>query len=77
VIEQSGTGIALRADGIALHRAAVGDRYVMELMDKKGLTLGGESSDISSVGPHLDCDAIISALQVLAEMVRPVRACML
>jgi phosphoglucosamine mutase len=71
VMSNLGLELALQAEGIALHRAAVGDRYVMELMDKEGLTLGGESSghiiclDRTSTG-----DAIISALQVLAEMVK-------
>jgi phosphoglucosamine mutase len=71
VMSNLGLELALQAQGIALHRAAVGDRYVMELMDREGLTLGGESSghiiclDRTSTG-----DAIISALQVLAEMVK-------
>ncbi|MGB0721488.1 MAG: phosphoglucosamine mutase [Gammaproteobacteria bacterium] len=60
---------ALRDQGIALHRAKVGDRYVMEVLKEKGLVLGGESSG------HIICldrtttgDGTISALQVLAAM---------
>jgi phosphoglucosamine mutase len=61
---------ALAEKGIRLHRAQVGDRYVMELLQMEGLVLGGESSG------HIICleqtttgDGIISALQVLAAMV--------
>ncbi|MHB8746547.1 MAG: phosphoglucosamine mutase [Gammaproteobacteria bacterium] len=70
VMSNLGLELALQAAGIRLHRAAVGDRYVMECMDQEGLTLGGESSghiiclDRTSTG-----DAIVSALQVLAEIV--------
>ena len=60
---------ALAAKGIELHRAQVGDRYVMEVLKRQGLSLGGESSG------HIICleqtttgDGIVSALQVLAAM---------
>ncbi|NOY63763.1 MAG: phosphoglucosamine mutase [Gammaproteobacteria bacterium] len=60
---------ALRERSIEFVRAAVGDRYVMEMLKRHGGVLGGESSG------HIICldrtttgDAIISALQVLAEM---------
>ena len=62
---------ALRAEGIAFDRAAVGDRYVMEMLKATGGILGGESSghiiclDRTSTG-----DGIVSALQVLAAMIR-------
>ncbi len=62
---------ALKAMGIPLFRANVGDRYVMELLAEKKGMLGGEGSG------HIICldktttgDGIISALQVLAEMQR-------
>ncbi len=71
-----GLELALRERGIALHRAKVGDRYVMEQLLGKGLSLGGESSG------HLICldrtttgDGIVSALQVLAAMLA--RGCQL
>lgn len=61
---------ALADKGIRLHRAQVGDRYVMEMLQREGLLLGGESSG------HIICldrtttgDGIVSALQVLAAMV--------
>ncbi|RRQ20724.1 phosphoglucosamine mutase [Thiohalobacter thiocyanaticus] len=62
---------ALQAIGIPLRRARVGDRYVLELLQSQGWVVGGESSghiiclDRTSTG-----DGIVSALQVLYEMVR-------
>ncbi len=61
---------ALRALDVPLHRARVGDRYVMEMLQAEGCVIGGESSghiiclDRTSTG-----DGIVSALQVLCEMV--------
>lgn len=61
---------ALIADGIDFVRAKVGDRYVMELLNKNDWNFGGESSG------HLICldknstgDGIIAALQVLSVLV--------
>jgi len=61
---------ALSKKGITLHRAGVGDRYVMEMLIQHNCILGGESSG------HIICldrtttgDGIVSALQVLAEIV--------
>jgi len=60
---------ALRTQGIEFKRAAVGDRYVMEMLRQGGWTLGGESSghiiclDRTSTG-----DGIVAALQVMAEV---------
>lgn len=62
---------ALKAIGVQLLRANVGDRYVMELLTEKKGMLGGEGSG------HIICldktttgDGIVAALQVLAEMQR-------
>lgn len=61
-----GLEIALQRDGIDFKRAKVGDRYVMELLNSGGWTLGGESSghiiclDRTSTG-----DGIVAALQVV------------
>jgi phosphoglucosamine mutase len=47
-------------------RAKVGDRYVLELLQKKGWQLGGETSGhILCLDRHTTGDGIISALQVL------------
>ncbi len=62
-----GLELAIKKLGLGFERAAVGDRYVLELMKQKGWNLGGESSG------HIICmdrtttgDGIVSALQVLA-----------
>jgi len=60
---------ALAKLGVELKRAAVGDRYVMEMMQQHDSLLGGEGSG------HIICrdrtttgDGIVSALQVMAEL---------
>jgi phosphoglucosamine mutase len=60
---------ALEKFDMALHRAKVGDRYVMEKLQQLGGQLGGEASG------HIICldktttgDGIVAALQVLAEI---------
>ena len=62
---------ALGELGIRLHRARVGDRYVLEMMKRHGALLGGETSG------HIICldrvstgDGIVSALQVLLALHR-------
>jgi phosphoglucosamine mutase len=50
-------------------RASVGDRYVLELLQKNGWQLGGEGSGhIICTDKHTTGDGIISALQVLYAM---------
>ena len=57
---------ALKAMQIPFHRAAVGDRYVLEQLLAKGWQLGGENSGhIVCLDKHTTGDGIISALQVL------------
>jgi phosphoglucosamine mutase len=75
VMSNLGLEKALQSDGIALKRAKVGDRYVMELLQQGGWTIGGESSG------HIICldrtttgDGIVSALQVLYAMFRSHRS---
>ncbi len=62
---------ALQSHDISFSRANVGDRYVLELLKKNSSLLGGESSG------HIICldrtttgDGIVSALQILAAMVK-------
>ena len=56
----------LKALGVPFHRAAVGDRYVLEQLLAKGWQLGGESSGhIVCLDKHTTGDGIVSALQVL------------
>ena len=57
---------ALGAIKIPFERAKVGDRYVMELMQKRGWRLGGENSGhILCLDQHSTGDGTIAALQVL------------
>ena len=57
---------ALRQLQIPFERSNVGDRYVLELLNKNGWQLGGESSGhIVCLDKHTTGDGIISALQVL------------
>ncbi len=50
-------------------RSAVGDRYVLEMLNKRGWQLGGENSGhIVCLDQHTTGDGIVSALQVLAAL---------
>jgi len=71
VMSNLGLEHALAEIGIPFRRAAVGDRYVLELLRETGGVLGGEASG------HLLCldktttgDGLVSALQVIAVMRR-------
>ncbi len=56
---------------IDFRRSKVGDRYVMEMLKETGWLLGGESSGhILCLDLHTTGDGIVSALQVLAAIVR-------
>jgi phosphoglucosamine mutase len=66
-----GLELALRELGIGFRRARVGDRYVLAMLKETGGVIGGETSG------HVLCldrattgDALVSALQVLAEVRR-------
>jgi phosphoglucosamine mutase len=60
---------ALEGMGIGFARAAVGDRYVLELLRSRGWLYGGENSGhIICLDRHTTGDGIVSALQVLAAM---------
>lgn len=62
---------ALQARGVAFVRAKVGDRYVLEELEKKGWLLGGESSGhLLALDKHSTGDGLISALQVLQACAR-------
>ncbi len=62
---------ALADLGIALERAPVGDRYVLEKLVDRGWHVGGENSGhIICLDKHTTGDAIIAALQVLTALRR-------
>ena len=66
-----GMELAIKELGLEFARSDVGDRYVLETLNENGWLIGGESSG------HIICldrtttgDGIISALQVLAYLVK-------
>ena len=63
--------LALRARGVEFVRAKVGDRYVLEELDKRGWLLGGEGSGhLLALDKHTTGDGLVSALQVLKACAR-------
>jgi phosphoglucosamine mutase len=66
VMSNIGLEIALRDRGIEMVRTAVGDKYVMEEMVKRGFALGGEQSGHVIFSDHLFTgDGLATALNVL------------
>jgi phosphoglucosamine mutase len=67
VMSNAGLDHYLQSQSLKLARSAVGDRYVLEEMQKGGFNVGGEQSghiilsDVSTTG-----DGLVAALQVLA-----------
>ena len=75
VMSNLGLELALRREGIEFRRGPVGDRYVLGLMRESGSVLGGETSGhILVLDRTTTGDALVSALQVLAEMVQTGRS---
>ena len=69
VMSNIGLEIALRDSRIDLVRCAVGDKYVMEEMIKRHLSIGGEQSGHIIFSEHLFTgDGIVTALSVLRVM---------
>ena len=61
-----GVELALAARGVGFVRAKVGDRYVLEELEKNKWLLGGEGSGhLLALDKHTTGDGIITALQVL------------
>src|SRR5216683_1408194 len=67
-----GLEIALRKSGIRMLRANVGDKYVLEEMQKGGAVLGGEQSGhiIFRDGEATTGDGLLTALRVMETMAR-------
>jgi len=67
VMSNQGLEDYLQEEGLKLYRSNVGDKYVLEIMDREGINFGGEQSghvivhDFAKTG-----DGLVSALQVLA-----------
>ena len=63
--------VALKARGVQFVRAKVGDRYVLEELEKHRWMLGGEGSGhLLALDKHTTGDGLISALQILQACVR-------
>ena len=63
--------LALQKKGVEFVRTKVGDRYVLEELEKRGWLLGGEGSGhLLALDKHTTGDGLISALQVLQACVR-------
>lgn len=55
--------------GVAMHRADVGDRYVLEMMRQKGCNLGGEQSGhMIILDSNTTGDGLLTALELLRAM---------
>ncbi len=71
VMSNLGLTKAMQANGISVLHTAVGDRYVLEELTDKALTLGGEQSghvimtEFATTG-----DGILTGLHIVAEMAR-------
>ncbi|MFN7095221.1 MAG: phosphoglucosamine mutase, partial [Burkholderiales bacterium] len=62
---------ALNSQGFELVRTKVGDRYVLEELHRRNWSIGGEASGhILCLDKHSTGDGIISALQVLAAIIK-------
>ncbi|MES2482218.1 MAG: phosphoglucosamine mutase [Pseudomonadota bacterium] len=63
--------LALRRRGVEFVRAKVGDRYVLEELERRGWLLGGEGSGhLLALDKHTTGDGLVSALQVLNACMR-------
>lgn len=70
VMSNLGFSLMCKANGIALERTKVGDRYVLERMKEIGANLGGEQSGhIIFLDENTTGDGLLSALHLLEVMV--------
>jgi phosphoglucosamine mutase len=75
VMSNLGLRVAMAEHGITLLQTAVGDRYVLETLNEKKLSLGGEQSghvimsDFATTG-----DGILTGLHLLSEIARTGRS---
>jgi phosphoglucosamine mutase len=69
VMSNLGLEVALGTLGVPFARSNVGDRHVMELLKKKGWSIGGEGSGhVLNLAAASTGDGIVAGLQVLAAM---------
>ncbi|NHI17667.1 phosphoglucosamine mutase [Microbacterium excoecariae] len=71
VMSNLGLVRAMTERGIRVVQTAVGDRYVLEVMNRDGFTLGGEQSGHVIMGAHSTTgDGLLTGLQLASEMAR-------
>ena len=71
VMSNLGLKVAMAEHGITLLQTAVGDRYVLEALNEKNLSLGGEQSGHVIMSQFATTgDGILTGLHLLAEMAR-------
>jgi phosphoglucosamine mutase len=71
VMSNMGLRLACARYGFNNHAAQVGDRYVLEEMQRTGAVLGGEDSGhLIFLDHHTTGDGILTALQLIAAMLR-------
>lgn len=70
IMSNMGLSVACKKYGFRNHAAKVGDRYVLEDMQRLGATLGGEESGhVIFLDRHTTGDGILTAMQLLAAMI--------
>ncbi len=71
IMSNLGLRIACKRYGFKHHAAKVGDRYVLEDMQRLGAIIGGEESGhVIFLEHHTTGDGILTALQLLAAMIK-------
>jgi phosphoglucosamine mutase len=71
VMSNLGLHRAMSAHGIRVETTAVGDRYVLERMNERGFSLGGEQSGHVIMSEYATTgDGVLTGLHLVAEMAR-------
>jgi phosphoglucosamine mutase len=71
IMSNMGLRVAAKKYGFGNHAAKVGDRYVLEDMQRLGSVLGGEESGhVIFLEHHTTGDGILTAMQLLAAMLK-------
>ncbi|MBA3419773.1 MAG: phosphoglucosamine mutase [Geodermatophilaceae bacterium] len=70
VMSNLGLHHAMRANGITIRTTPVGDRYVLEQLNRDGLSLGGEQSGHMIFREHATTgDGLLTALQLMGRII--------
>jgi phosphoglucosamine mutase len=71
VMSNLGLRIACKKYGFKNHASKVGDRYVLEDMQRLGAVIGGEESGhVIFLNHHTTGDGILTAMQLIASMIK-------